>query len=50
VEAVGFVLMMVSYARNPRLNPSLVAFDGAIREVGDDVALQDLGTPFTNDE
>jgi hypothetical protein len=50
VETVGFVLMMVSYAKNPQLNPSLVAFDGAIGEVGDDVALQDLGTLSANDE
>jgi hypothetical protein len=49
-ETVGFVLMMVSYAKNPRMNSSLVAFDGAIREVGDDVALEDLGTPSARDE
>ena len=45
VQTVGFLLMMSSYWENPHVNESLVAFDRAVAEEGDDVSLQELRTP-----
>jgi hypothetical protein len=45
IQTVGFLLMMASYWENPHLNASLVAFDRAVGEEGDDISLQELPTP-----
>ena len=44
-QTVGFLLMMASYSKNPHLNASLVAFDHAVHEEGEDVSLRELPTP-----